>query len=123
LIEHIVAWTKDSPMFVLCLARPEFLDGWPAWPGERVELEPLSADDSQTIVGALAPTLDPVSRRRAAQTAEGTPLLLEQPGLRANSSRTASSVCKPVNALPASSRALAGPARSSRAIGLVSRRQ
>jgi class 3 adenylate cyclase/tetratricopeptide (TPR) repeat protein len=78
LIEHIVAWTKDAPMLVLCLARPEFLDGRPAWPGERLELEPLSAEDSQTIVGALAPTLDPVSRTRAAQTAEGNPLFLEQ---------------------------------------------
>jgi class 3 adenylate cyclase/tetratricopeptide (TPR) repeat protein len=78
LIEHIVAWTKDSPMFVLCLARPEFLDGRPAWPGQRLELEPLSADDSQTIVGALAPMLDPISRTRATQTAEGNPLFLEQ---------------------------------------------
>jgi class 3 adenylate cyclase/tetratricopeptide (TPR) repeat protein len=78
LIEHIVAWTKDSPMFVLSLARPEFLDGRPAWPGERLELEPLSADDSLMIVRALAPTLDPVFRTRAAQTAEGNPLFLEQ---------------------------------------------
>jgi class 3 adenylate cyclase len=78
LIEHIVAWTKDAPVLVVCLARPEFLDRRPTWPGEVVELDPLSVNQSHTIVGALAPTLDPVSRTRATQTAEGNPLFLEQ---------------------------------------------
>jgi class 3 adenylate cyclase/tetratricopeptide (TPR) repeat protein len=78
LIEHVVAWTQSAPILIVCLARPEFLDERPAWPGERLDLEPLLDEESETIVGALAPELDSVSRARAVEAAEGNPLFLEQ---------------------------------------------
>ena len=78
LIEHIVEWTEDARLLIVCLARPEFLDERPGWPGERVELEPLPEEESERIVSALAPNLDAAARTRAAEAAEGNPLFLEQ---------------------------------------------
>jgi class 3 adenylate cyclase/tetratricopeptide (TPR) repeat protein len=78
LIEHVAEWTKEAPLTVLCLARPELIDDRPAWPGERVELQPLPDDASETLVAALAPSLDRRSRERAMDAAEGNPLFLEQ---------------------------------------------
>ena len=42
LLEHVVEWTRDTSIVLLCLARPEFLDGRADWPGVRIPLEPLS---------------------------------------------------------------------------------
>jgi class 3 adenylate cyclase/tetratricopeptide (TPR) repeat protein len=78
LIEHIVEWTEDAPLLIVCLARPEFLDERPGWPGARLELEPLPEDESERIVSTLAPNLDAAARTRAAEAAEGNPLFLEQ---------------------------------------------
>jgi predicted ATPase len=78
LVEHIVEWTEDAPLLIVCLARPEFLDERPGWPGERLELEPLPDDQSERIVSTLAPNLDAAARGRAAGAAEGNPLFLEQ---------------------------------------------
>jgi class 3 adenylate cyclase/tetratricopeptide (TPR) repeat protein len=78
LIEHVVEWTQEAPLLIVCLARPEFLDERPNWPGERLDLEPLPEDEVETIVTALAPELDPASRTHAAEAAEGNPLFLEQ---------------------------------------------
>ena len=33
LIEHLADWTRDAPLLLLCLARPELLDERPAWAG------------------------------------------------------------------------------------------
>jgi class 3 adenylate cyclase/predicted ATPase len=78
LIEHIVEWTEDAPLLIVCLARPEFLDERPGWPGARLNLEPLPEDESERIVSTLAPNLDAEARTRAAEAAEGNPLFLEQ---------------------------------------------
>jgi predicted ATPase len=53
LIEHVVEWTADAPLLLICLARPELLDERPDWPGERLELEPLSEDEAKKLVSAL----------------------------------------------------------------------
>ena len=45
LIEHLVDWTRDAPLLLLCLARPELIDERPAWgrrEDELITLEPLS---------------------------------------------------------------------------------
>jgi class 3 adenylate cyclase/tetratricopeptide (TPR) repeat protein len=78
LVEHLVAWTHDGAMLIVCLARPEFLDERPSWPGEGLDLEPLPEYASKTIAEALVPELDPGFRARAAEAAEGNPLFLEQ---------------------------------------------
>jgi class 3 adenylate cyclase/tetratricopeptide (TPR) repeat protein len=78
LLEHIAEWTRDVPILIVCLARPELLEERSAWPGDRLELEPLSGNASEMLAAALAPGLDPSSRMRADDAAEGNPLFLEQ---------------------------------------------
>ena len=65
-------------LLIVCLARPEFLDQRPGWPGERVELEPLPEEEAEPIVRPSPPNLDSAARTRAAEAAEGNPLFLEQ---------------------------------------------
>jgi class 3 adenylate cyclase len=78
LIEHIVEWTRDAPMLIVCVARPELLDERPGWSGELVELEPLANEEAETLVAMLATGVDPAIRVRAIEVAEGNPLFLEQ---------------------------------------------
>ena len=78
LVEHVVEWTADSQMVIVCLARPELLDERPGWPGERIELEPLREEEAEAILSALGQPLAPAKRLRIAETAEGNPLFLEQ---------------------------------------------
>src|SRR5258705_1072142 len=46
LIEHLATWVRESPLLLVCLARPELLDLRPGWGGGRmrgasIELDPL----------------------------------------------------------------------------------
>jgi tetratricopeptide (TPR) repeat protein len=78
LIEHMVEWTQEAPMLIVCLARPDLLDERPGWSGELMELEPLPSEEAETLVAVLAGGLDPAIRMRATEVAEGNPLFLEQ---------------------------------------------
>jgi class 3 adenylate cyclase/tetratricopeptide (TPR) repeat protein len=78
LVEHIVEWTQDAPITVVCLARPELVDDRPGWSGERLELESLADEEARTLVAALAAEVDQSVRVRALEVAEGNPLFLEQ---------------------------------------------
>jgi class 3 adenylate cyclase/predicted ATPase len=78
LIEHIVEWTREAPMLIVCVARPELLDERPAWSGELLELEPLPSEEAEALVAMLAAGVDPAIRVRAIEVAEGNPLFLEQ---------------------------------------------
>jgi DNA-binding SARP family transcriptional activator len=81
LVEYLAEWSTEAPILVLCLTRPELTDNRPAWGGPTspiasLLLEPLSADDSQTLVAALGVSDD--ARARIAEAAEGNPLYAEQ---------------------------------------------
>ena len=84
LIEHVAEWTRDAPVFLLCIARPELLELRPNWGGgmlnaTTVSLEPLSADDCERLVDELAGTaIDSDVRRRILAAADGNPLFLEE---------------------------------------------
>jgi class 3 adenylate cyclase/predicted ATPase len=78
LIEHIVVWTREAPMLIVCVARPELLDDRPGWAGELIELERLPSEEAETLVAMLAAGVDPAIRIRAIEVAEGNPLFLEQ---------------------------------------------
>jgi class 3 adenylate cyclase/predicted ATPase len=78
LIEHIVEWTRQAPMLIVCVARPDLLDERPGWSGELLELEPLPSEEAETLVAMLAAGVDPAIRERAIEVAEGNPLFLEQ---------------------------------------------
>jgi class 3 adenylate cyclase/tetratricopeptide (TPR) repeat protein len=80
LIQHLGDWTRDAPVLVLCLARPELLDERPAWGGESITLEPLSELESEQLIENLlgSSALDEDARGRIRETAEGNPLFVEQ---------------------------------------------
>lgn len=85
LVDHIVTWSRTSPIFVLCLARPELLDNRPDWSGGQpnvasVLLEPLSGDAAEALLdnllggGEVAPT----ARARILEASAGNPLFVEE---------------------------------------------
>jgi DNA-binding SARP family transcriptional activator len=85
LIEHVADWTRDAPVLLLCLARPELLDVRPGWGGGKLNataalLEPLSdAECVQLIENLLGRTkLAEEVAARIAEAAEGNPLFVEE---------------------------------------------
>ena len=80
LAEHLGDWTRDAPVLLLCLARPELLDERPAWSGESLTLEPLSDRESEELIENLVSsgTLGGDVRSRVRDVAEGNPLFVEQ---------------------------------------------
>src|SRR5205823_10689317 len=84
LIEHLAAWVRESPLLLLCIARPELLDVRPAWGGGRMrsttlELEPLQPGESAELVEALTAELElPVDIATVLAKTEGNPLFVEE---------------------------------------------
>jgi class 3 adenylate cyclase/tetratricopeptide (TPR) repeat protein len=80
LAEHLGDWTRDAPLLLLCLARPEFLDGRPGWGGELMTLQPLSEVESEELIRNVldGASLDDDMRARIRGVAEGNPLFVEQ---------------------------------------------
>jgi class 3 adenylate cyclase/tetratricopeptide (TPR) repeat protein len=85
LIEHLATWVRESPLLLLCLARPELLDIRPGWGGGRmrataIELEPLRPDESEQLLSALLPQdgLPAEARRDLLEKTEGNPLFVEE---------------------------------------------
>src|SRR3954469_6138051 len=50
LVEHVALLAGGASLLLLCLARPELLDGRPTWP-VAVRLEPLGESDSAGLIG------------------------------------------------------------------------
>jgi len=78
-IDHLVDWSRNAPIFVLVLTRPELLDTRPNWgAGKRnftsLALEPLTADAMRQLLAGLVPGLPPDASRRIVERAEGIPL-------------------------------------------------
>jgi class 3 adenylate cyclase/ATP/maltotriose-dependent transcriptional regulator MalT len=84
LIEQLAATVRESPLLLLCLARPELLDVRPTWGGGRVrattlELEALRSEESAVLVEALATELAlPVDVQTVLAKSEGNPLFVEE---------------------------------------------
>jgi class 3 adenylate cyclase/tetratricopeptide (TPR) repeat protein/predicted Ser/Thr protein kinase len=84
LLDHIAAWTRDAPVLLVCLTRPELLDAQPSLgagaSGISIELEPLPESDAAILVeqlpGVAGLPAEVVSG--IVRTAEGNPLFLEQ---------------------------------------------
>jgi class 3 adenylate cyclase/predicted negative regulator of RcsB-dependent stress response len=85
LIEHLADWSRDAPLLILCVARPELLDLRPGWAGGKLNattilLEPLAADEVSRLVDNLLGRADiPAdARARIMEAAEGNPLFIEE---------------------------------------------
>ncbi len=78
-IEHLAEWSRDRPMLVVTLARPELLERRPNFGlGQRalvaMHLEPLSADAMAALLRGVVPTLGEADLARIVGRAEGVPL-------------------------------------------------
>ena len=80
LVEHVSRWSRDSPILLLCVARPELLEERPQWEGVHVRLEPLSPGEATQLLDALdgGGILSPELRGRVSEVAQGNPLFAEQ---------------------------------------------
>jgi class 3 adenylate cyclase/tetratricopeptide (TPR) repeat protein len=85
LIEHVADWSKDVPLFLLCMGRPDLLDLRPTWGGGKmnvttVSLEPLSKEECERLIANLlgAADLPAVVAERITDAAEGNPLFVEE---------------------------------------------
>jgi class 3 adenylate cyclase/tetratricopeptide (TPR) repeat protein len=83
LVEHLADWSREAPILLLCLARPELLDARPAWGGGKLNatslfLEPLSEDETERLIDNLSVQLAGETRTRIGTAAEGNPLFVEQ---------------------------------------------
>jgi class 3 adenylate cyclase/tetratricopeptide (TPR) repeat protein len=79
-LEHLAELTRDAPVLLLCSARREFFDRRPRWAREVIALDPLSVDESESLVGNILGTSElPASvQTRISEAARGNPLFVEQ---------------------------------------------
>ena len=78
-VEHMMAWARSSPIFIVTLARPELMDRRPNWgAGQRnfvsVHLEPLSNDDLRLLLKGVISDLPTPILEEVVERSEGIPL-------------------------------------------------
>jgi class 3 adenylate cyclase/tetratricopeptide (TPR) repeat protein len=83
LVEHVADYSRDAPIFLLCVARTELLDVRPDWGGGKVNatsllLEPLGADECDELMERLDAPLDSSLRERITAASAGNPLYVEE---------------------------------------------
>ncbi len=85
LVEYVVGWSRDAPILVLVLARPELVERRASWiapqpNADAIALEPLSGPETEALLAGLSDeiSLPDGTREQIASTAEGNPLFLEQ---------------------------------------------
>jgi class 3 adenylate cyclase len=77
LVEYIVTEAGNSPILLLCVARPELLDFRTSWE-PTIRLQPLSDDEAALMVGSLLGGLPDEARLHIVEAAEGSPLFVEE---------------------------------------------
>jgi class 3 adenylate cyclase/tetratricopeptide (TPR) repeat protein len=83
LVEHVADLSRDAPILLLCMARPELLDERPAWGGGKLNasnvlLEPLAPDETVELIAALSESVSKELRGRILDAAGGNPLFVEE---------------------------------------------
>jgi len=78
-VEYLLEWSRDSPLYVITLARPELHERRPVWgAGQRnftsLYLEPLSREAMEELLEGLVPGLPEAVRDRILARAQGVPL-------------------------------------------------
>ena len=84
LIDHVADLSRNAPILILCIARPELLDERPTWAGGKLNattflLEPLTATESLELLRVLGPEGVPEDTcATIIDTAGGNPLYVEE---------------------------------------------
>jgi predicted ATPase/class 3 adenylate cyclase len=85
MIDHLADWSRDAPIFLLCVARPELLEKRSGWGGGKLNatsltLQPLTETEANALIDHLTgeAELPDAARRQIAEAAEGNPLFVEQ---------------------------------------------
>ena len=78
-IEYLLEWTREAPLFVVTLARPELQERRPTWGAGRrnftsLYLEPLPVAAMEQLLSGLVPGLPEEVRAQILDRAEGIPL-------------------------------------------------
>jgi class 3 adenylate cyclase/tetratricopeptide (TPR) repeat protein len=78
-IEHLLDWSRDVPIFVLTLARPELEDRRPGWAsgrrnGTSLSLEPLDDAAMDAMIEGLVAGMPAEGKAAVAAQAQGIPL-------------------------------------------------
>jgi len=85
LVDHVADWSRDAPILLVCIARPELLDRRSTWSGGKLNattvlLEPLTSEETEELIELLLgeADLDAALRAKIREAAEGNPLFVEQ---------------------------------------------
>jgi class 3 adenylate cyclase/DNA-binding winged helix-turn-helix (wHTH) protein len=85
LIDDVTDLARDAPIVVLCIARPELLEGRSGWSGGKlnatsIHLEPLDQNETLQLITNLLNrvTLPPETATRIAEVTDGNPLFAEE---------------------------------------------
>jgi class 3 adenylate cyclase/predicted ATPase len=78
-VEYLIEWSRNHPIFVITMARPELLDRRPTWGAGRrnftsLFLEPLPAEAMRDLLRGLVPGLPGEVEEKILERAEGVPL-------------------------------------------------
>jgi class 3 adenylate cyclase/tetratricopeptide (TPR) repeat protein len=78
-IEYLLNWSRNYPLFLLILGRPEFTERHPGWAGGKrgytpLYLEPLRNDAIDELLWGLVPEMPEHLMARIDERAEGIPL-------------------------------------------------
>ncbi len=82
-LSHILDWAQDSPILLLCTARPELFSTRPDWGGGKrdavtIGLSPLSDDETVRLMSSLAkrPLMEAGLQRALVERSGGNPLYI-----------------------------------------------
>ncbi len=80
-LEHVADWSRDFPIMLIGLARPEFYENRPTWGGGKLNATTLlltALDDVAAVSLVRRHNLPEVVKQRIVHTAGGNPLFVEQ---------------------------------------------
>jgi class 3 adenylate cyclase/tetratricopeptide (TPR) repeat protein len=84
LVEYLAGWSRDAPLLVVCLARPDLLELRPGWgvggvSGALVHLAPLGQAETRKLIdGILGSHLESIPEAAIVRATEGNPLFVEE---------------------------------------------
>ena len=78
-VDHVLEWSRNVPIYVVTLARPELLEKRPDWGARKrnftsLYLEPLSESEMRELLAGLVPGLPAAAIQTIVARADGMPL-------------------------------------------------